>query len=167
MKRFLVFGLVCFLIFLTTLSCDTVVGNQTIYLVRHAEKDTMDKSDNPPLIEEGYARANRLFELLDTVNFSKVYSTKYERNLNTVKPLVDAKSIDLKIYEWHDWHNDVDQIIKNEGVYLICGHGDNLLPMIEYMGGKIPMEELGHYEYKNLFKVVRENGKVEVEVIEF
>lgn len=167
MNRFVVLGLGCTLLLLSTWSCDTVVDNQTVYLVRHAEKDTIDKSENPPLIEEGYARANRLLELLDTVNFSEVYSTKYDRNINTVKPLVDAKKIDLKIYEWHNWQADLDQIMRNEGVYLICGHGDNLLPMIEYMGGKKPMEEMGHHEYKNLFKVVRKNGKVEVEVIEF
>jgi len=160
-----IFGSFFFLILMV--SCESTPVDQTIYLVRHAEKDTTDKTDNPPLIEDGYARANRLVEFLDTVAFSKVYSTKFDRNINTVKPLMDAKNIELGIYEWYDWENELDVLMKKEGNFLICGHGDNLLPMIEYLGASKPIEKIGHNEYDNLFKVIRKKGNIEVVVIKF
>lgn len=152
---------------LTIYSCSSEQKNQTFYLVRHAEKDTTDQSENPQLIKEGYERAEKLKEILDTVDFELVLSTKYDRNMNTVKPIIDSKNYELEIYEWYEWHQDIDNLMQKNGNFLICGHGDNLLPMIERLGGEKPMEKLGHNEYENLFKVHRKGDKVEVEVIKF
>lgn len=148
-------------------SCNSTLPDQTVYLVRHAEKDNTDQTDNPPLVQEGHDRAQRLHELMEDVNLSKVLSTEYDRNVNTVKPIVDSRGVELEIYEWYEWQGPVQAIKNREGSFLICGHGDNLLPMIEFLGGDKPMEELGEHEYDNLFKVVRKNGQVNVEVIKF
>lgn len=152
---------------ITIYSCSSEKKSQTFYLVRHAEKDTTDKSENPQLIPEGYERAENLKDILDTVDFKAVLSTKYDRNINTVKPILDAKIYEVEIYEWYEWHEDIDKLMQKNGNFLICGHGDNLLPMIERLGGDKPMEELGHNEYENLFKVHRKGDEVEVEVIKF
>lgn len=167
MERFFILALGIALMGITCNSCTEKNIHQTIYLVRHAEKDTTFKGDNPPLIMKGLERAQLLQQIMDSVKLSAVYSTKYERNLSTVQPILDAQQLELNIYEWHNWQAELDEILSSNGQFLICGHGDNLLPMIEYLGGDKPVDNLGHNEYDNLFKVDRTNNKVKVEVINF
>lgn len=127
----------------------------TVYLVRHAEKDLQDTSQNPPLTPDGLGRSQRLLDLLANEPVTAIYSTGFDRNLSTVKPLADAKNLNIEIYEWHDWQPMIRKI-KRSGSgqnLVICGHGDNLLPMIDDLGGIRPMESLGDYEYDKLFKV--------------
>jgi hypothetical protein len=50
---------------------------------------------------------------------------------------------------------------------LICGHGDNLLPMIEYLNGKRPQESLGPHEYDKIFKVDYFKNSAVVTVIKY
>ena len=129
---------------------DTVV----IYLVRHAEKDLTNTTANPPLTAEGEARAQNLIEEFKKVPLAGIHSTSYDRNMNTVAPLAAEKGVDIENYSAHDWHPMLDQMkIQKGSAFLICGHGDNLLPMIDYLNVKRPISELGHLEYDKLFKV--------------
>lgn len=152
-------------------SCDETENSesQTFYLVRHAEKDLSDTTDNPALTQEGKDRAFQLVTVLKDVKIDAIYSTKFDRNINTVKPLVEKISKEIEIYEWHDWTPMLAKI-KNEKsleTIVICGHGDNLLPMIAHLGGKKPQENLGHHEYDKIFKVVVYQDSTSVEVIVF
>jgi 2,3-bisphosphoglycerate-dependent phosphoglycerate mutase len=156
-----------FIVF-TLVSCSKSLPDQTVYLVRHAEKDTSDvKATNPPLVDAGIERAARLGQLLDTVQFTEIYSTIYDRNISTIKPLLEKQNITPLIYEWKEWKSDLDEIKGSAGTFLICGHGNNLLPMIKYLGVNPPIDDIGHHDYENLFKVTRVNGKVEVSLIKF
>ena len=47
---------------------------------------------------------------------------------------------------------------------LICGHGDNLLPIIALFGGKSPLKQLGHNEYDKLFKITYHPKKTKVKM---
>lgn len=136
------------------LACSSEKG-MTVYLVRHAEKDLQDTTQNPSLTPDGLARSQRLRDLLANEPVTAIYSTGFDRNLNTVKPLADAKNLDIETYEWHDWRPMIRKIKRSEpGQNLvICGHGDNLLPMIDDLGGIRPVESLGDYEYDKIFKV--------------
>lgn len=158
---------------LLLISCGQKNDITTFYLVRHAEKaerNTMlNKDENPPLTEKGKARANRLRELLGQQEIASIYSTSYNRNMNTVKPLADAKNISIENYEWHKWQPMLDEALANHTgkTVLICGHGDNLLPMIEYLGGNKPQESLGPHEYDKIFKVEVGSQATKVEVIHY
>ncbi len=131
----------------------------TFYLVRHAEKvesNTMqDPNEDPPLTREGEQRAQRLKDLLSDNNISAIYSTQYQRNINTVKPLSELKEIEISYYEWHNWQSIMDESLKkySGGTIVVCGHGDNLLPMITYLGGKKPQNQLAKHEYDKIFQV--------------
>ncbi len=145
-----------FLLGTLALSCSSKIKKTDviIYLVRHAEKDLTDPTDNPPLTTEGEARALELVNELDKVSLEAIYSTEYQRNINTVKPLSIEKGIDIQNYVANDWEPMLDQIKDMKGkAFLICGHGDNLLPMIDYFGLDRPIDELGHLEYDKLFKI--------------
>ena len=150
-----------------TQSCEQKQTETTLYLVRHAEKDTLFEGDNPPLIETGYVRAERLKDLLKEEGIEQVYSTKFIRNINTVSPLLTALDLEVKLYDYYEFQPTLDSIKTSSQTTLLCGHGDNLLPIIAYLNGKPPYESLGHNEYDNLFKLTVLSDTTLVEVIKF
>lgn len=146
------------------ISCDQEAT--IIYFVRHAEKDLTDTTDNPPLTAEGLNRADRLVKFFENVEFDAIYSTRYDRNINTVAPLASDRDLPIRNYEWHDWQPMLDSITSTRGkMYLICGHGDNILPMIEYLGAPRPMDELGSHEYDKIFRVIHSRQEKNVNVL--
>jgi phosphohistidine phosphatase SixA len=162
--RFFHFSIVLILLSSISITSCKEQNATIIYLVRHAEKDLSDTTDNPPLTIEGEARAEKLKKILDTVKFAGIYSTDFDRNMNTVKPLANAKKIEIINYEAHDFKTMLDTLLAGKNkTYLICGHGNNLMPMIDYLGGIKPKNELAHDEYGNIFKVIITPGSVVVE----
>jgi phosphohistidine phosphatase SixA len=165
LKLFILTILFSFLLF----SCTENKSDQkVVYLVRHAEKDLLDTTDNPALTKEGVERSNLLVETLKGIDIDRFYSTIYQRNVNTLKPLAEIYKKEIQIYEWHDWKPMLEDIKKSKQQnFIICGHGDNLLPMISYLGGVKPMKKLGHEEYDNLFKLIISHDTSLVEVIKY
>lgn len=151
----------------TLISCNNEKDQTIIYLVRHAEKDTTVDQYNPPLISEGVERSKHLAQELKDENITYIYSTKFDRTINTVKPLSKAINKDIHTYEYHKWQVMLDSLKTISGTHVICGHSDNLLPMIEYLGADVGKEKLGHNEYDNLFKVTITKKAVRGEVIKF
>ena len=156
-------------------ACSTEDANPqtTFYLVRHAEKlqsDTLQgKNEDPPLTSEGLDRANRLKSLLADKKIAAVYSTPYQRNVNTVKPLATGEQVAIEHYEWHNWQPMIEEALgtfKGKTI-VVCGHGDNLLPMISYLNGEKPQDSLARFEYDKIFKVEVAADTAVVETIEY
>lgn len=164
LKQLCYLGFLCFIV----MSCSSDSDPTIIYLVRHAEKDLSDASDNPALTEEGKNRIAILNELLKDYSFDGVYSTKYDRNIQTVLPLAQKSNQEVGIYEWHEWHEMIDEIAQTKSKnFLICGHGDNLIPMIQRLNGVSPIPSLGSYEYDKLFRVTLNSDSTAVEMIAY
>lgn len=140
-------------------SCTSDQPTTNLYIVRHAEKVKTDTTDNPGLTEVGAQRANRLVAELEGVALDGIFSTPYERNLATVRPLAAAKGLDIQIYEPLGFQSMLDSLKGQSGKnYLICGHSNTVMPMIGYLGAEKPAEALEENEYGKLFKV-RTQGK--------
>ena len=72
----------------------------TYYLIRHAEKDRSDASNrNPNLTEEGAKRAKKWAEVFKDVDFDAIYSTDYNRTLQTAEPTADQKKLEIIKYD--------------------------------------------------------------------
>ena len=156
------------LFMISILSCQDRKTTTVIYLVRHAEKDLTDKSDNPKLTDEGELRALKLKTIMDSIKLTEIYTTPFQRNIRTVSPTATQQNITIKQYEWHHWHGMLDNILKKgNGHFLICGHGDNLLPMIAYLGIKEKLPPLGKHEYDNLYKVTIQQDTIGLEIIKY
>jgi len=164
-----IFYLVIFMhLIFSLISCDSRKEDVIIYIVRHAEKNLADTSDNPALTQEGVDRANKLVEEMTDIKLDGIYSTEYDRNMNTIQPLANNRNISILTYDWYDYHNMLDEIKKENGkTYLICGHGDNILPMIEYLDGERPIEFLSKNEYDKLFQIIIREEVVSVEMTEY
>jgi len=144
-------------------------GGQTVYLFRHAEKVTDTDTEDPPLSPAGEQRAAQTAEILEDTEVDRFYSTRYIRNMATLSPAAIPRGMKIKPYEWHDWEPMVREITAdayNLRTVVICGHGDNLLPMIESFGCEAPLDSLGPYEHDKYFIVEMKDGdcKVRTEV---
>jgi broad specificity phosphatase PhoE len=146
MKNYL--PILCLLFLLS--SCST-----SIYLVRHAEKQTSTGNmmgNDPDLTLEGRIRADILADTLTGKKISGVYSTNYQRTRHTAAPTAMIKITDVKIYS--DGNKLLDSLItrKKKG-YLVVGHSNTIPAMLKHIGLQPSMEDIPENDYDNLFVV--------------
>ncbi|MBB4806116.1 broad specificity phosphatase PhoE [Chryseobacterium defluvii] len=153
-------------IFLLILSC-TMQSQQThIYIVRHAEKDISDKTNtNPDLSKPGKQRAEKLLSVLKKVKFSAAYSTPYKRTQQTLKPIAEYNAVEITDYDPKNNQQLAEEILN---IYsgknvIIAGHSNTILEMVKAFGAKKPFEEISEDDYSNLFHIIIEKDKVNLE----
>lgn len=169
MKHFLRLPLLLLLLVTFMASCrsgsveDGVAAEQpaaeptTVYLVRHAEKDTSNPSEqDPDLNDTGKARAEALRTLLKGEQIDALYATKYIRTIHTLKPLADERQLEIRQYEGHDFNGIKQRLLQEHAgqTVVVAGHSNTLLPIIEAFGAKRPVSEIADSEYTYLFKLV-------------
>ena len=133
-------------------SANENVKPTTLILIRHAERGN-DGSNDPPLSEEGTNRAARLVETLKNTGITAIYSTDYKRTRNTVAPLAQAKSLEVKLYEPMK-EEEIKQIINQNrgGTILICGHSNTTPWTANYLTGE-KLEYFKDTDYGNILIV--------------
>jgi broad specificity phosphatase PhoE len=125
----------------------------TLILVRHAEK-AADGTLNPPLTQEGEARAAELAYLLGHVELAAVYSTPFKRTRDTVLPLARARGLEVESYRAD--HSDFLETVLREhggGTVLICGHSNTVPLQVNELLGREEYTQLADAVYDNLFIV--------------
>ena len=149
----------------------TEAAPTTIYVVRHAEKDTSDaKNEDPALTPAGEARAEALRDLLEGQEINALYTTKYIRNKSTLQPLADERQLEMQVYEAHDFENLKKKLLEQHRgeTLVVVGHSNTILPIIEAFGATRPVEEIADSAYSYLFKLtVAPDGTTTVETSRF
>lgn len=140
--------LIALLIFSHICSAET-----TIYLVRHAEKAPTKDLKDPELTAIGKFRALNIAKQLSEVGVSKIFSTKYNRTLQTAKPLADYLELQIEHYDPRQLTEFADKIKSMKGTFLIVGHSNTTPQLTQLLSGKEvnPIEE---NEYDNLYQVI-------------
>lgn len=142
----------------------------TLILVRHAEKAS-DGTDDPPLNEQGQARAERLKATLAAAGVDAIYSTPYQRNTSTVAPLADA--LGLAITEYDAKQPAAQFVAQLQAEHrgqrvLVCGHSNTIPAMLNALTGTEDYPDLAEGEYENLFVLtLSEEGRVVVLPLRF
>jgi len=104
---------------------DTKVETSVYYLIRHAEKDRSDETNNNPnLTEEGNERAEYWARVFKNVDFDAVYSTDYNRTRETATPTASANQLEITSY--HPTQLDHNNFLKDTKgkTVLIVGHSN-------------------------------------------
>ncbi|MEN9549158.1 MAG: hypothetical protein RIR12_1749 [Bacteroidota bacterium] len=153
-----------FIIALLVASC----GN-TIYIVRHAEKETgnemgtMKPAADPPLSYEGNERALLLKQILGSKNVKHIFSTNTLRTISTAKPLKELYvGLPIQLYSSKTdsltgFANKVKALKK--GNVLIVGHSNTVDDIVNTIAGvKHVAADLKDVEYDNLF-ILKKRGK--------
>jgi broad specificity phosphatase PhoE len=140
--------------------------SRTVYVVRHAEKETANgnasmMSNNPQLSEAGKVRAIVLRDELKSKRVAFIFSTNTIRTITTAKPLSDQTGIPVQLYNTTD---SLDYLIRSvkamkKGNVLIVGHSNTVDDVVNKLCGEIKITgDLADIEYDNLF-IVKLKGK--------
>lgn len=141
----------------------TSCSKTTYYIVRHAEKATAapNMSSDVPLTDAGKARANKLRDMLQDKNVGFIFSTQTIRTTSTAKPLSDAISVPVQIYNHRDTMDLFIKRVKNITTknVLIVGHSNTVDDLVNKLTGQSLLTDLQETEYDNFFIVKRSNKK--------
>ncbi|HEY3430646.1 MAG TPA: phosphoglycerate mutase family protein [Cyclobacteriaceae bacterium] len=154
-----------FIIFLLTLFSHVLLAQEnpitTFILVRHAEKDLTQSTNDPDLSPEGKARATKLAELLKKTQIDAVYSTEYKRTRQTVEPIAQVNSLVVMSYQ-PMVKDDFDLMIKkHQGkTILVSGHSNTIPNLVNYLVGEDKYKNFEDSDYGNIIIVsITERGK--------
>jgi len=128
-----------------------------IYLFRHSEKLT---GKNPALSEEGEARANNLVTLFKSHQNIHLFSSNYNRTLQTAAPLQEHFNTNINIYDAGELNNLKNELLKLEGVVVVIGHSNTTPELAELLSNeKMPaMSETQFTKFFILNKKPSSNG---------
>lgn len=127
----------------------------TVYIVRHAEKDSLIKTDDPELSAEGRARALALNQTLAKHQPAALFTTDTKRTRATLTPLAAALRLEPQTYDPKRGRDLADRILKDYAgkSVVIVGHSNTVLSLIDDFGGIPPVDEIADNEYDYLFVV--------------
>ena len=142
----------------------------TLIFVRHAER-AEDGTRNPPLSEEGFTRAQNLYQVLKgSYDVAAIYSTGYKRTQMTAKPTADSLGLEILEYGLTDPEGLLKGIISEYSgkTVLIVGHSNTTPALINLVIGEEVLKQLEESAYGDLF-VVKSNeyGQGEMELFRF
>lgn len=154
-----------------SLQCAIVKSSKattTIILLRHAEKDTTDKGNNPPLSAEGKARAKRLSASFPNVVPDEFYSTPYTRTSEALKPWADALEKEVKTYSIGNSVEFAEELLKQKGkTIVISGHSNTIPALVNLLIGTEKYQILSDSTYSNIYVITIKNGKAKEKVIHY
>ena len=148
MKQFLFILLILFSVNLTGQDCTE------IYLIRHAEKDRSDvKNRNPELNELGKKRALKWVQVFKNIELDKIYSTNYNRTIQTVTPISKENNIDVSIYSPSKINYEIF-ISENIGSkVLVVGHSNTIPFFVNGLINKEFYQQIDDLNNSNLYVV--------------
>ena len=146
MKKIIVFLL--FFCFQISLGQNTITQ---YYFIRHAEK--ADSSKNPDLSEKGLERAQEWRALFSEIKFDAVYSTDFNRTLQTIQPIIADNNQLLKIY--NPKMIDIEAFKKETHgkTILIVGHSNTIPNMVNQIIKENKYTNIEENQFGNLYIV--------------
>lgn len=122
----------------------------SVYLVRHAEKQK--NVDNPSLTKCGKIRAKQLAVLLELVPIEKIYSTTYQRTMQTAAPVSQSKNQSIKQYNPKYLPQLALEIKNQKQNSLIVGHSNTTPALIELLT-ETSVEKINEDNFQMLYQI--------------
>lgn len=146
-----------------TLQEDSIV--KIFYLVRHGEKDTSVAID-PPLTDDGLARAAKIAQIMKGTRVDAIYSTLTTRTMFTVDSLADIKKMNILPYNNKSLKNTILEI-KDSDDYnriFIVGHNNTVPAIVNTLAEReIFNAVFGEEDYGNFVVVaIKDKGQPDV-----
>ena len=127
----------------------------TVYIVRHAEKDSASNPADPTLSGPGQQRALALRQLLVRHSPAALFTTNTVRARATLAPLAATLKLEPQEYDPRRGRDLADRINKEYvgKSVVIVGHSNTVLSLIDDFGLVPPVDEIGENDYEYLFTV--------------
>lgn len=126
------------------------VTANTIYLVRHAEKQ--DGSKDPALSECGQARAAALARYFDDIPLQAVFATPYQRTQQTAAAVAAGKQLPVNSYDPAKPEQFRKQLLAYNAPVLVVGHSNTVPQLVTQLSG-IEVAPLSELEYSMLYQL--------------
>lgn len=143
---------------------DSTFLTGTFFVVRHAETES---GKNPALSLQGQQRAGALYHLLKDSGIAKIYTTTYERSIQTADSMRLQLHLDTVFYAADTTGESLIYEISRHGDWgkrlLVIGHSNTLLPIIHTLKANPLVDSIGRADFSNLFIVhkYRDNSLLE------
>jgi 2,3-bisphosphoglycerate-dependent phosphoglycerate mutase len=126
----------------------------TYYLIRHAEKDRTDKTNrNPNLNEKGLERSDKWATYFKNIDLDAVYSTIYNRTMQTAKPTSDSKKLEIKNYDPSKMYDAIFQTATKGKTVLVVGHSNTTPAFVNKILGENKYEDINDNDNASLYIV--------------
>jgi broad specificity phosphatase PhoE len=149
-----------FALLLALAAATPLAAQQTIFLVRHAERadstpgTSPTMAADPDLSDAGRARAESLAAALKDANITAIYVTEFKRTQQTAAPLARALGLTVKTVTSRRTPELIEQIEASKGNVLVVGHSNSVPDVIKGLGVTTPVT-IGDDEFDNMFLVSR------------
>jgi broad specificity phosphatase PhoE len=128
-------------------------GMFTVYLARHAEKNSVAEIPGDPKLSAcGERRAEALAITLKDVELERVYSTPFQRTRDTALPVAEAHGLNIETYDPADLDRFSGVLLANKQNALVIGHSDTTAVLAGLLSGEAG-EEFDEDEYDRLYLV--------------
>lgn len=173
MKIIIYFFLGAFLFVASGVNLFAQNGEITFILIRHAEKDispAANKAD-PDLTAEGRQRAEKLFETVKGYEPSRIFSTIFRRNRETVAPLADKLNpnyrLQVQFYDHAELEDFAEQLMKlNAKTVVVVGHNSTTPDLANLLVKQNKYKHLAETEYNKMWIIKIRRNKDKANVIE-
>ncbi len=131
------------------------------FLIRHAEKDRSNlKNKNPHLNKLGKDRALKWVEVFKNVEFDKIFSTNYNRTIETVTPISLDKKIEISIYSPSRIDYESFKSKTSGEKVLVVGHSNTIPFFVNGLIDKEVYQQIDDLNNANLYKVTICNDNI-------
>jgi len=161
MKKVVAFSF--FLLF----SCNNINKDcNNYYLIRHAEKVRVDpENKDPELNEAGQKRAIVWQEYFADLEISKIFSTNYNRTLQTVLPFSRSSELEINIYSPSSInYEDFLETTSGDNV-LIVGHSNTIPSFVNGLIKEETYPDIEDSNNSNLYIVSKCGAEINHELI--
>ncbi len=138
-------------------------AENTIYLIRHAEKQS-DGTSNPGLTPLGELRAKNIAQFLVDKKVTHIFSTDYQRTLQTAQPSASLLNISIEKYEPAKMAEFSAKLKSLKGNSLVVGHS-NTTPYLAYLLGGETFGSIDESEFDRLYQIDLKDGLVSSQLL--
>jgi broad specificity phosphatase PhoE len=155
------------LILVFTLSCILPSNAQdqskslttTYYLIRHAEKDRSDPKDkNPNLNESGRNRADKWNLVFQNIDFDAVFSTEYNRTIQTAGPTAKKQKLEIQFYDPRQLYTEEFARSTQGKTVLVVGHSNTTPAFVNAILGEDKYKDMDDHDNGSLYIVTIMDG---------
>jgi broad specificity phosphatase PhoE len=137
----------------------TITEVTTYYLIRHAEKDRSDPTNNDPnLTEAGRTRAKKWAKYFDSIPLDHIYSTRFHRTQQTVGYTATNQNLPVQQYDPDQLYTEEFQILTKGQKVLIVGHSNTTPMMVNTILGEEKYPWMDDSDNASLYIVTVEDG---------
>ena len=159
--QILIFLLAC--CFIGNATASDKDSGYTLYLVRHAEKQSIGSRD-PALTEIGKNRSEQLAVWFQDKGIMEIWSSDYKRTRDTAKPLVTGLGLELSIYDPRNLPGLVKKLRHQQQTALIVGHS-NTTPELTRLLCDCFIADMDESGYDRLIVVSVTDAETQVETL--